>query len=140
MDMNIKVSPSIFKSRVSLSNIVSKGIPNSVVFTYNPIEVRYPTIVEFLRSSKNNANYLVTGTTFVEGVLKTDDKELVSYSPVYLYSTVTGVLLSKSFTDVNGYYRFDYLRPGFSYMIVSYDRTSVKNATIIEFTLKEENV
>lgn len=140
MDMNIKVSPSIFKSRVSLSNIVSKGIPNSVVFTYNPIEVRYPTIVEFLRSSKNNANYLVTGTTFVEGVLKTDDKELVSYSPVYLYSTVTGVLLSKSFTDVNGYYRFDYLRSGFSYMIVSYDRSSVKNATIIEFTLKEENV
>ena len=57
-----------------------------------------------------------------------------------MYSTVTGVLLSKSFTDVNGYYRFDYLRPGFSYMIVSYDRTSIKNATIIEFTLKEENV
>ena len=67
-------------------------------------------------------------------------KNLFLIPPVYLYSTITGVLLSKSFTDTNGYYRFDYLRPGFSYMIVSYDRTSVKNATIIEFTLKEENV
>lgn len=139
MDISVKVSPSIFSSRVSFSNIAARKTSTSISIAYNPIEVRYPLIVEYLRSFKGNSNYLVTGTSFVEGILKTDNKEVVPYSPVYLYPTTTGILLGKTFTNEDGYYRFDYLRPGFSYMIVSYDRDSVKNATIIEFTLKEEN-
>ena len=139
MDISVKVSPSIFSSRVSFSNIAARKTSTSVSIAYNPIEVRYPLIMEYLRSFKNNANYLVTGTSFVEGILKTDNKDIKPYYPIYIYSTSTGVLLKKSFTDASGYYRFDYLRAGFSYMIVSYDRQSIKNATIIEFTLKEEN-
>ena len=138
--MQILPSVSVFKPRISLSNIYARDDTRNVFISYHPIPIRDLAVLENIRAAANNYNYLITGLDFVEGVLKTDDKELVSYSPIYLYATSTGVLLKKSFTDANGLYRFDYLRAGFSYMVVSYDRTSVKNATIIEFTLKEENV
>ena len=131
---------SIFKPRISLSNIASKHIPRNIFLSYTPIPNRDKVVLENIRVAANNYNYLVTGLDFVEGILKTDNKDIKAYHPVYIYSTSTGVLLKKSFTDENGYYRFDYLRSNYSYMVVAYDRDSIKNATVIEFTLKEENV
>lgn len=137
--MQILPTVSVFKPRVSISNVSAKHIPANISITYTPIPNRDKIVLENIRASVNNYNYLVTGLDFVEGILKTDNKDIKPYYPIYIYSTSTGVLLKKSFTDASGYYRFDYLRAGFSYMIVSYDRQSIKNATIIEFTLKEEN-
>ena len=129
----------IFKPRVSMSNVVLKHVPKNISIIYSPIPIRNPMVLENIRVAANNYNYLTTGPDYVEGILKVDNKDIKAYHPIYLYSTITGVLLKKSYTDENGYYKFEYLRAGFSYMIVAYDKEFIKNATIIEFTLKEGN-
>lgn len=137
--MQITPLVTIFKPRVSTSNITAKHVPKNIFITYSPMPIRNPVVLENIRVAANNYNYLTTGPDYVEGILKVDNKDIRAYHPIYLYSTITGVLLKKSYTDANGYYRFEYLRAGFSYMIVAYDRDFIKNATIIEFTLKEGN-
>lgn len=139
----MQIVPKVFlHSRLmSQSNIFNRNYPPiSISITYSPISVRSTSVLENVQSSLSGVNYFLNSTNHVEGVLKNDNKEVVPYSPVFLYNTTSGVLLKKTFTDVNGYYRFDYLRAKQSYMIMSYDKTYQKNATVIEFTLKEENI
>ena len=129
----------IFKLERSSSNLAKRAYIQNIFIPYTPVKIVNVPVLANLRDRESNSNYLVTGTGLVEGVLRDGEKDLKAYYPVYLYSTSSGVLLKKSYTDANGYYRFDQLRANHSYMIVSYDRESVKNATIIEFTLKEGN-
>lgn len=80
----------------------------------------------------------ISGTIDTSGTLFAENKKPLTYSPVFLYKTDTGTLLDRVCTDVNGFYKFINLKNHTSYFIVAYDPNKKMNATIVEFTVKEE--
>ena len=136
MSLSINPSVSTFPHK-SLANIYR----NQQVITINPKrtynEIRTPSVLNNYVSTTNTAVLYQLGFETVEGILKTDKDEIVPYATIYLYSTTSGVLVTKTSTDAEGRYKFNYLRSGTSYMLVSYDKTLVNNATIVDFTVKQ---
>lgn len=85
-----------------------------------------------------NSNYLSKGSKEISGILLDNKNKPISYSPVYLYSSISGQLIQSTSTLIDGSYSFINLRPNYSYMVISVDQTKSYNATVLEFTLKEE--
>lgn len=85
-----------------------------------------------------NLNYLSKGSQEISGILLDNKSKPIPYSPVYLYSSTSGQFIQSTSTLIDGSYSFINLRPNYSYMVVSTDKTKSYNATVLEFTLKEE--
>lgn len=136
--MNIVPYISMYKPLRSLSNFSNKDsllniIPTLRSITFTPDFVHINQLL-----LKNDIYFYSSGRGTLSTVLKNMDGSICSFYTVYLYNSLTGHLLQKTTSDEEGNYIFNNLLYDYKYLMVAIDRFGKNNATILEFTLKEE--